>query len=193
MACVCDLVSQEAWWYSIDRCVFRHSRCMDRSSVRTIRINILLHTNILDGCMTMLRNIPLVAKIIVACTFIVSAVTKLYDFKDTARYFADLSGVHNYIMHIGLIIIIFIEMIIAIIVLSGQRSAFFYRSTLALLIFFTIINVIFAATGVSNCACLGAKFIISPLESAVKNVFLILALHFLEKWDIASYNQRQLT
>ncbi len=124
-----------------------------------------------------------VLKILVSGTFMASALAKGADFTDTMRYVSALFHIDGAVARIGLSTIIGIEAGIAVMVLYRSANVFVFRSAVALLILFAVVNVALMMDGVANCGCMGTRIESAPAASLVKNMFLLAAMYGIHMRD----------
>ncbi len=125
---------------------------------------------------------------IIGLVFIVSAITKLYDFQNTVSYIMAITGFDLDIIKFGLIFLLLLEIAIGITFLinTWNKPVLFY-SVLSLIIFFILINLNLFLRGYTNCGCFGTQIVSSPLASLLKNAIIAVYLLY-TKYSIKKRN-----
>lgn len=137
----------------------------------------------------MWKIVLLLLKIFVSGTFISSALAKYFDFFATARYMASLFHITEMPAIIALAILIGIEAVVAAIVLYGLQNMFVYKSIVALILIFAIVNVLLILVGVPNCGCMGTTMSSPPSVSLLKNIFLMIAIYIVHTHEQKSVSR----
>jgi hypothetical protein len=114
---------------------------------------------------------------IIGLVFIVSAITKLYDFSNTINFLMAVTGFNFNVIKFGLIYLLLLEIAIGIsfIINFWHKPVLFY-SIFILIIFFVFVNFHLFMRGYANCGCFGTQIVGSPLVSLSKNVLIAVYL-----------------
>ncbi|MFA6924895.1 MAG: MauE/DoxX family redox-associated membrane protein [Bacteroidales bacterium] len=120
--------------------------------------------------------------VIIGLFFILSAYLKLYPIEILELKIVDTNFFNWFISPFIARFVIFIELLIGILfILNIKLNKVTYKATIVLLIFFTLYLfaelLIYGNNG--NCNCLGNAMKLTPIESIVKNIVLILLIIFL--------------
>lgn len=123
-------------------------------------------------------------RIIVGLVFILSGVSKLYPIEPFEIIFVDL-GVANFLFapFLARFIIAFEIFLGLSIIFNSWFKDVIYKLTLASLLIFTIylIYLLIAQGNDVDCGCFGSFLALTPIQSIVKNVILILLLLFVKR------------
>jgi len=121
-------------------------------------------------------------KYLIATVFLISALAKLVDFKNTIDFFFNVSQLDYSIVKILIVTIILFELVIVFFLVKELYTLnTIYVSIILLLFFFILLNAIFLYLEIENCGCFGTKIITNPLISLIKNMMMIVLLIFLKK------------
>jgi len=128
------------------------------------------------------NKIKNIVRYVIAILFLVSAITKITDFKNTILFFENIFEVDYFLVKTGLIILILLELFIVYgFIVKGVNSANFYKSVAGLLAVFIMTSLYFEIREINNCGCFGASIESSPLLTIIKNILIIAGLIFLLK------------
>lgn len=126
------------------------------------------------------NKIKNIVRYLIAVLFLVSAITKITDFKNTILFFENIFEVDYFLVKTGLIILILLELFIVYgFIVKGVNSVNFYKSVAGLLAVFIMTSLYFEIREINNCGCFGASIESSPLLTIIKNILIIAGLIFL--------------
>lgn len=128
------------------------------------------------------NKIENIVRYLIAVLFLISAITKIIDFRETILFFENIFGIDYLLVKTGLIILILLELFIVYgFIVKGINSANFYKPVAGLLAVFIIISIYFEIKEIDNCGCFGASIESSPLLTIIKNILMIAGLIFLAR------------
>lgn len=124
----------------------------------------------------------------IALLYCFSAVVKLIDFNNSKIFIAELITINLATANILLMLLIFIELIIALLLLTGKLKVKIFSTVLILItVGFIIINIFMLAKGYTNCGCFGTVIESSPLITIIKNLLVLFGVTYyklsIEKLD----------
>lgn len=105
-----------------------------------------------------------IIKMLVSGVIFASALANCTDFFNTVQYFSVLSWFDYHLMRIGLMVLIFVEIFIALNILSVSNPIVFYRLVMAILFSFILLTMMFMVNGVSFCVCMGRSIPVHSLS-----------------------------
>ena len=128
------------------------------------------------------RVMKTLVKYLLALVFILSAVMKLIDFRNTINFYSGVLSISFVLSKTLVIVLIAVELMFSVFTLNKlvKINAVFYL-IMAVLILLTAISVWFWAKGINNCGCFGTIIVDKPAVSVIKNVLLFVALIVLRK------------
>lgn len=110
---------------------------------------------------------------IIASVFIFSALTKVFDYENTALLIREICFLSVSIINRLLFSLIIIELILAIWLLWVPfLRRYLYPFLIVLLMLFTIFSGYLMVAGFENCACFGTRIVSHPLLTIVKNLVM---------------------
>lgn len=137
-----------------------------------------------------MKYLVAISRILVGVLFIISGLIKLNDpvgfsFK-LEEYFStgvlDLPFLIPYALAIALFLVIF-EVMLGIMLLMGYQARFTVWSLLLMIIFFTFLTFYSAYFNkVTDCGCFGDAIKLTPWESFIKDVILLVLIIVLFRW-----------
>lgn len=126
------------------------------------------------------NKIKNIVRYFIAILFLVSAITKIIDFRNTILFFENIFGIDYFLVKTGLIILILLELFIVYgFIVKGVNSVNFYKSVAGLLAVFIMTSLYFEIREINNCGCFGTSIESSPLLTIIKNILIIAGLIFL--------------
>lgn len=128
----------------------------------------------------------IILQIVTSGIFILSGISKLFPIEPFEVVFIDL-GITNWLLAPFIArIIIALEIFIgtAILINLWAKNIIYYLAQLMLLIFSAyLIYLLFTKGNIADCGCFGQLIALSPLNSLIKNIVLIIILFALPKKD----------
>ncbi|MBD3386443.1 hypothetical protein GF407_16160 [candidate division KSB1 bacterium] len=110
---------------------------------------------------------------VIASVFIFSALTKIFDYENTALLIREICFLSVSIINRLLFGLIFIELIIAIWLLWVPfLRRYLYAFLFVLLMIFSIFGGYLMVAGFENCACFGTRIVSHPVLTIVKNLVM---------------------
>ncbi len=131
-----------------------------------------------------LKILSIIARAIAGGFFIFSAIVKLYPTAILEVAIVETGLISWPLVPYAARLLIGFELFLGLLLISGFYSRLTIKISIATLIFFTIyLGVILIVQGnQENCNCLGMQYEMTPLQSIIKNIFLVLALLFSHKY-----------
>ncbi len=131
------------------------------------------------------RKTPMIRnylRYVFSAVFLLSALVKAFDFKETALFFFSLTGFSLVLVKVFLSGLILLEISIAwLVYLKIYNNNYIYRLILLLLGLCLIFSLVLFVLNAGNCGCFGTRIISTPVMSISKNILLILIFYYMGK------------
>lgn len=123
-----------------------------------------------------MKYIKLIFRVLFGVFFIFSGIIKLYPIETFELTFVDLGVFSWKIAPFGARLLIAYEIILGVLITANIKITNVLKQSLGLLVFFTIylIVLLIIKGDEGNCGCMGSYFYITPSESIIKNILLII-------------------